>query len=147
MNDFNMQDFASHLITGKGKAPINNDSSPIHKIPSNYYIFNGDPLDELEFGQLEHGNTIVFNLKGGMCIKAMRLEVGHNEFEYWMSFADCHVTPESVDAGVLYNVFLKSFDSGCSLLSACFNFYDICIVEAFGNKTFSQWDNSRPIRL
>jgi len=142
-NDFNMQDFASHLITGEGKAPINNDSSPIYKIPSNYCVFNGDPLDELEFSQLNYGHSIVFNLKGGTCIKAMRLEVGHNEFEYWMSFADCHVTPESGDVGV--NVFLKSFESGCSLLSACFDFYDICVTEFTGGLTFSEWEKKKLI--
>ena len=140
MNEFDMQDFASHLITGKGKAPVNDDSSPIHKLPSNYSVFNGQTGDDLEFGALNDGVTVVFNLQGGLCLKAMRLEVGLNEFEYWLAFADCHVTPESGDIG--FNTYLKQYSSACSLLSACFNFYEICICEFSDGLPIGVWKDS-----
>ena len=142
--DFSMPDFARYIVTGEGTPPTNKDSAPIDKKPSNYSVFNGEPADELEFSGLEKGMTIVFNLQSGMCVKAMRLEVGEGEFEYWMAFADTHVTPESGDVGT--NIFLKKFDSSFKLINQIFDaFYPSCICEFTDNQPIWLWEkNNKP---
>ena len=142
--DFSMPDFARYIVTGEGTPPTNNDSAPIYKKPSNYSVFNGEPADELEFSGLEKGITIVFNLQSGICVKAMRLEVAESQFEYWLAFADTHVTPESGDVGT--NIFLKKFDSSFKLINQIFDdFYHSCVCEFTDNQPIWLWEkNNKP---
>ena len=140
--DFNMPDFARYIVTGKGNPPTNKDSAPIYKKPSNYYVFNGDPADELE-GRLLDGVTIVFNLDSGSCMKAMCLEVSEGEFEYWLAFSDTHVTPKSGDVGT--NIFLKKFDSAFKLINQIFDdFYHSCVCEFTDFEPIWYWKKINP---
>jgi hypothetical protein len=137
--DFSMPEFARYIVTGKGLKNANDDSAPIYKKPSNYSVFNGEPADELEFSGLDKGMSIVFNLEGGICVKAMRLEVAEGEFEYWLAFADCHVTPESGDVGT--NIFLKKFDSAFKLVNQIFDsFYWMCVCEFSEGKSIALYE-------
>ena len=139
--DFSMPEFARYIVTGKGLKNANDDSAPIYKKPSNYSVFNGEPADELEFSGVDKGMTIAFNLEGGICIKAMRLEVSEGEFEYWLAFADTHVSPESGDVGT--NIFLKKFDSAFKLINQIFDaFYHSCVCEFTNNQPIWLWEKN-----
>ena len=139
--DFSMPEFARYIVTGKGLKNANDDSAPIYKKPSNYSVFNGEPADELEFSGVDKGMTIAFNLEGGICIKAMRLEVSDGELDYWLAVADTHVSPKSGDVGT--NIFLKKFDSAFKLINQIFDaFYHSCVCEFTNNQPIWLWEKN-----